>query len=51
MLIDINRSQADYERRGTYLNKSYDDVYNSVYNDSKFMDLYHWGVDGPAGLR
>ena len=44
MLIDINHSQADYERRGKYLNKSYDDVYNSVYNDSKFMDLYHWGV-------
>ncbi len=44
MLMDVNRSQAEYERRGKYLNKSYDDVYESVYNDSKFMDLYHWGV-------
>ena len=44
MLMDINRSQAEYERRGKYLNKSYDDVFKSVYNDSKFMDLYHWGV-------
>lgn len=44
MLMDINRSQAEYERRGNYLNKSYGDVYDSVYNNAKFMDLYHWGV-------
>ena len=44
MLMDVNRSQAEYERRGKYLNKSYDDVFKSVYNDSKFMDLYHWGA-------
>jgi 2-polyprenyl-3-methyl-5-hydroxy-6-metoxy-1,4-benzoquinol methylase len=44
MLMDINRSQVDYERRGKYLNKSYDDVFKSVYNDPKIMDLYHWGA-------
>jgi len=44
MLMDVNRSQIEYECRGKYLNKSYDDVFDSVYNDPKFMDLYHWGV-------
>ena len=44
MLMDINRSQVDYECRGKYLNKSYDDVFKSVYNDPKIMDLYHWGA-------
>ena len=43
-LMDVNRSQVEYERRGNYLNKSYNDVFNRVYNNSEFMELYHWGV-------
>ena len=43
-LMDVNRSQIEYERRGNYLNKSYSDVFNSVYNNSEFMNFYHWGV-------
>ena len=43
-LMDVNRSQVEYERRGNYLNKSYSDVFNRVYNNSEFMELYHWGV-------
>ncbi|MBT6601960.1 MAG: methyltransferase domain-containing protein [Nitrospina sp.] len=43
-LIDVNRSQVEYERRGNYLNKSYSDVFNRVYNNSEFMEFYHWGV-------
>ena len=44
MLMDMNRSQIEYEDRGEYSKKSFDDVYDSVYNDEKIMDLYHWGV-------
>ena len=44
MLMDMNRSQIEYEDRGEYSKKSFDDVYDSVYNDEKVMDLYHWGV-------
>ena len=43
-LMDVNRSQVEYERRGNYLNKNYNDVFNRVYNNSEFMELYHWGV-------
>lgn len=43
-LMDVNRSQLEYERRGNYLNKNYSDVFNSVYNNSEFMNFYHWGV-------
>ena len=43
-LMDVNRSQVEYERRGNYLNKSYGDVFNRVYNNSEFMEFYHWGV-------
>ena len=43
-LMDVNRSQVEYERRGNYLNKSYSDVFNRVYNNSEFMEFYHWGV-------
>ena len=43
-LMDVNRSQVEYERRGKYLNKSYSDVFNRVYNNSEFMEFYHWGV-------
>ena len=43
-LMDVTRSQIEYERRGNYLNKSYKDVFESVYNNPEFMNLYHWGV-------
>ncbi len=43
-LMDVNRSQMEYERRGHYRNKSYDEVYSSVYADPEVMNRYHWGV-------
>ncbi|QPJ65214.1 MAG: class I SAM-dependent methyltransferase [Candidatus Nitrohelix vancouverensis] len=43
-LMDVNRSQMEYERRGHYPNKSYDEVYKTVYDNPEFMDRYHWGV-------
>ena len=43
-LMDVNRSQIEYERRGNYVGKSYDNVFDRVYNNPKFMNLYHWGV-------
>ena len=43
-LMDVTRSQIEYERRGSYMNKSYDDIFDRVYNNPKFMNLYHWGV-------
>jgi len=41
---DVNRSQFEYEIEQRYKNKSYDDVYTSVYNNAEYMALYHWGV-------
>jgi 2-polyprenyl-3-methyl-5-hydroxy-6-metoxy-1,4-benzoquinol methylase len=43
-LMDVTRSQIEYERRGHYLNKSYEDVFERVYDNPEFMNLYHWGV-------
>ena len=43
-IMDVNRSQIEYERRGNYLNKKYSDVFDRVYNNSEFMSMYHWGV-------
>jgi 2-polyprenyl-3-methyl-5-hydroxy-6-metoxy-1,4-benzoquinol methylase len=43
-IMDVNRSQIEYERRGNYLNKKYSDVFDRVYNNSEFMSAYHWGV-------
>ncbi|MFH1933649.1 MAG: class I SAM-dependent methyltransferase [Pseudomonadota bacterium] len=41
---DVNRSQLKYQKAGKYENKSYTDVYKKVYNNSDYMNLYHWGV-------
>ena len=41
---DVNRSQQQYEKRKEYKNKSYEEVYDKVYNDAQYMELYHWGV-------
>ena len=43
-LMDVTRSQIEYEYRGSYLNKSYNEVFDRVYNNPGFMNLYHWGV-------
>jgi len=41
---DVNRSQFEYEIDRRYKNKSYKDVYASVYDNADYMALYHWGV-------
>lgn len=43
-VTDVNKSQVKYERRGTYLNKSYKEVFENVYNNPEHMKYYHWGV-------
>jgi 2-polyprenyl-3-methyl-5-hydroxy-6-metoxy-1,4-benzoquinol methylase len=43
-VTDVNRSQMKYERAGAYANKTYDEVYEAVYNNSEHMSQYHWGV-------
>lgn len=43
-VVDVNRSQILYEKRGHYASKSYDEVYRQVYGNAEYMDKYHWGV-------
>lgn len=43
-VIDVNRSQRNYEQTGRYENSSFDDVYKHTYSNPEFMQLYHWGV-------
>ena len=43
-VTDVNRSQICYEQTGSYVAKSYDDVYEATYDSAAFMSLYHWGV-------
>ena len=43
-VIDVNRCQLHYEKRGCYANKSYDEVFRQVYGNAAYMDKYHWGV-------
>lgn len=43
-VTDVNRQQIEYCRRGAYLNKSYTDVFQAVYDDDEYMKYYHWGV-------
>lgn len=43
-VLDVNKSQVEYEKRGTYKNKTYAEVYQSVYDNSGHMQYYHWGV-------
>ncbi len=42
--FNIADNLFEYERHGNYLNKSYSDVFNRVYNNAEFMGFYHWGV-------
>lgn len=41
---DVNREQLAYCKSGAYKNKSYAEVYKSVYDNDSFMSYYHWGV-------
>lgn len=43
-VLDVNRSQLKYERTGRYQNSSFQEVFDTAYNDPEFMQLYHWGV-------
>ena len=43
-LIDVNRSQKEYERELHYRFSSYDEVFAQTYDDPQFMADYHWGV-------
>lgn len=43
-VIDVNKSQMKYEKEKHYQNKTYQQVYESVYNNEAHMNLYHWGV-------
>ena len=43
-VVDVNRSQARYEKSGHYQYSSYQEVYDATYNQPEFMNLYHWGV-------
>ena len=43
-LIDVNRSQEQYERDLHYRFASYAEVFAQTYNDPEFMADYHWGV-------
>jgi SAM-dependent methyltransferase len=43
-VIDVNRSQEEYERSGHYKHNSYNAVHDATYGNEDFMQLYHWGV-------
>ncbi|MDD5198755.1 MAG: class I SAM-dependent methyltransferase [Terrimicrobiaceae bacterium] len=43
-VLDVGKSQMEYEKRGAYKNKTYAEVYQSVYNNADHMQNYHWGV-------
>lgn len=43
-VIDVNMSQAKYEKRGRYEFSSYSEVFSQTYDDAEFMSNYHWGV-------
>ena len=43
-VADVNRSQMKYEKTEKYINSSYEEVFNNVYDNGEFMEMYHWGV-------
>jgi len=43
-VVDVNRSQVEYERLGRYKHSNYDEVYTEVYDNPDHMEKYHWGV-------
>lgn len=44
------REQFAYERRGRYANRGYQEVFDAVYDNDGYMNLYHWGVYGTLFL-
>lgn len=43
-VVDVNRSQVEYERLGRYRHNKYAEVYAKVYDNRDHMEKYHWGV-------
>jgi len=43
-VVDVNRSQMAYEKRGGYEFLAYDEVRGQTYDSTDFMSAYHWGV-------
>jgi SAM-dependent methyltransferase len=43
-VADVTMSQMQYERSKHYPHKSYEEVYNDLYNNPEDMSQYHWGV-------
>lgn len=43
-VVDVNKSQMQYEISLVYKNKSYQDVYDKAYTNRNHMRKYHWGV-------
>ena len=43
-VIDVNRSQMEYEKRGRYEVTSHSEASSRVYDNNQFMSEYHWGV-------
>jgi 2-polyprenyl-3-methyl-5-hydroxy-6-metoxy-1,4-benzoquinol methylase len=43
-LVDVNRSQKEYERDLHYRFSSYAEVFAQTYDNPEFMTDYHWGV-------
>jgi|SRR5208283_1535965 len=44
IVVDVNRCQAEYTRRGRYQFSTYAEVFAQTYGDAEFMAEYHWGV-------
>ena len=49
-VTDVNKEQMIYNQTGSYRNKSYADVYETVYDNDDYMAKYHWGVFATAFL-
>ncbi|KAF1079810.1 MAG: hypothetical protein GQF41_3927 [Candidatus Rifleibacterium amylolyticum] len=43
-VTDANKEQLKYCIRGHYRNKTYKEVFDSVYDNDDYMQNYHWGV-------
>ena len=43
-VADVTMSQMQYEKNKHYPNKSYEEVYNELYDNPEDMSQYHWGV-------
>jgi 2-polyprenyl-3-methyl-5-hydroxy-6-metoxy-1,4-benzoquinol methylase len=43
-VMEVNKSQREYEINRQYRYKTYAEVYKKTYDNPEFMKLYHWGV-------